>query len=371
MSAPLKYLNEIDTPALLLDLDKLNNNIALMQDLAGQMGVKVRPHCKTHKCSKIAKLQIDAGCIGISAAKLAEAEVLIEQGISNILLTSPIVSHPKLNRLADCLKQAPELLLVIDNVQNADALNQLGETLNQPVQLLIDLDPGIGRTGISPDSAMDFARLLQKKSWLRVQGVQCYAGNLQHVSNYQERKRRSLYTMEMASKVFRELKSLFPEMHIVTGSGTGTFDIDPQASEVTEIQPGSYTVMDVQYENIGSQKDAEHFHNFQNAMTLLTSVISSNRAEHVTVDAGTKAIYFDPNYQPRIVSHRHLVYDWGGFGDEHGKITGPSPLPKNADLIEMVVPHCDPTINLYDHFVIIQNNEVVDIWDIDLRGKSQ
>ncbi|MDR3501141.1 MAG: DSD1 family PLP-dependent enzyme [Legionella sp.] len=364
-------MEKIDTPCLVIDLDKLEANISLMQELATKMGVAVRPHCKTHKCSRIAKLQIAAGAIGISAAKLSEAEVLIEQGISDILITSPIVSEFKLNRLALCLKRAPELLLVLDNPQNAEALNQLGQALNQPIQVLIDLDPGIGRTGVHPDNALNLARFLHEQPWLRVKGIQCYAGNLQHVANYQERKVLSLKTMEMASEIFRALKSLFPDMHILTGSGTGTFDIDPDASEVTEIQPGSYTVMDVQYERIGSKDDPQHFSQFQNAMTLLSTVISSNRAEHVTVDAGTKAIYVDPKYQPRIISHPHLSYDWGGFGDEHGKITGTGTLPSNATLIEMVVPHCDPTINLYDQFVMVRNNEMVDVWEIDLRGKSQ
>lgn len=364
-------MEKIDTPCLVIDLDKLEANINLMQTLATKMGVAVRPHCKTHKCSRIAKLQIAAGAIGISAAKLAEAEVLIEQGISNILITSPIVSEFKLKRLIPCLKKAPELLLVLDNAQNAEALNQLGQALNQPIQVLIDLDPGIGRTGVHPDNALNFACFLQEQPWLRVSGIQCYAGNLQHIADYQERKERSLKTMEMASELFRVLQPLFPDMHILTGSGTGTFDIDPDASEVTEIQPGSYTVMDVQYERIGSKNNPQQFRQFQNAMTLWSTVISSNRVEHVTVDAGTKAIYFDPKYQPRIINYPHLSYDWGGFGDEHGKITATGTLPSNGDLIEMVVPHCDPTINLYDQFVMVQNNEVVDVWEIDLRGKSQ
>ena len=371
MPMKLKYLKDLDTPCLLIDLNKLKENLILMQHLADQMDVSVRPHCKTHKCSQIAKLQIEAGAIGISAAKLSEAEVLIEQGIRSILITSPIVSEPKLHKLARCLKKAPELLLVLDNIQNAEVLNKLGQTLNQPIKVLIDLDPGIGRTGVSADKAKEFGRFLLTKSWLHVQGVQCYAGNLQHVADYQERKALSLKTMEKASNVFRTLKSIFPELQILTGSGTGTFDIDPEASEVTEIQPGSYSVMDVQYEQIGSKEDPQHFNQFQNAMTLLCTVISSNRTEHVTVDAGTKAIYFDPKYKPRIISHPHLSYDWGGFGDEHGKITGISPLPSTTELIEMVVPHCDPSINLYDQFVIVQNNEVIDVWDIDLRGKSQ
>ena len=171
MNSIVRKLKELDTPCLLIDLDRLKENIHVMQEYAAQVGVAVRPHCKTHKCSRIAKLQIEAGALGISAAKLSEAEVLIEQGIRNVLITSPIVSEPKLNRLARCLEKAPKSLLVLDNPENAEALNQLGQALSQPIQVLIDLDPGIGRTGIPPNAAIDFARLLQKKSWLQVQGV--------------------------------------------------------------------------------------------------------------------------------------------------------------------------------------------------------
>lgn len=371
MNKNLEKLKRIDTPCLLLDLDKLKENLTAMQNYATKAGVAVRPHCKTHKCSHIAKMQIEAGAVGISAAKLSEAEILIEQGIPNILITSPVVSEIKLTKLARCIEKAPELMLVIDNLDNAEALNGIGQMLKKPIQVLIDLDPGIGRTGIHPNHALEFGHLLQKLTWIQVQGIQCYAGNLQHVVDYQERKARSLKTMQMASEIFKTLNSVFPQLHILTGSGTGTFDIDPVASKVTEIQPGSYTVMDVQYESIGSQNNPSNFNFFKNAMTLLTTVISSNRTEHVTVDAGTKAIYFDPNFNPRVISHPHLSFDWGGFGDEHGKITSTKNLPQQGELIEMVVPHCDPTINLYDQFIIVQNHEVIDKWEIDLRGKSQ
>jgi D-serine deaminase-like pyridoxal phosphate-dependent protein len=364
---------EWDTPCLLIDLNKLKYNLNSMAVHAKNYGVSLRPHCKTHKCSKIAKLQIEYGAIGISVAKVSEAEVLIANNIPNVLITSPVVTRTKLEKLMQCFRQSPSMMVVCDEVQNATELNEIGAALNQHINVLIDVDPGIGRTGVSSRNVEEFARSIKEFPWIRVQGLQCYAGNLQHIQDYGERTKRSLQTMEIASGLFRKVKSMIPNMNILSGSGTGTFDIDVQASEVTEIQPGSYTVMDVQYETISSKETLNKFAHFQNAMTLMSSVISANRAEHVTVDAGTKAIYFDPSYKPRIISHENLNYDWGGFGDEHGKITSSKngSLPPVGECVEMIVPHCDPTINLFDRFYICDQGAVIDVWEIDMRGKSQ
>lgn len=203
-------------------------------------------------------------------------------------------------------------------------------------------------------------------------GIQCYAGNLQHIHSFSERRSKSLHIMEMASDLVKSFRGIGLNCSILTGSGTGTYDIDVEATEVTEIQPGSYTVMDVQYASIGSMNNEREFNAFKPAMTLLTTVISNNRTEHVTVDAGTKSIYVD-NHKPEIISHQGLQYDWGGFGDEHGKVSAlnGSQLPGYGEVLELVVPHCDPTINLFDQFYIVENDVVVDVWDIDLRGKSQ
>ncbi|KGP64262.1 metal-activated pyridoxal enzyme [Legionella norrlandica] len=364
---------ELDTPCLVIDYDALKYNLDLMQQHAAQYGIGIRPHCKTHKSTQIARLQLEYGAIGISAAKLSEAEVLISKQITNILITSPIVSNAKYSRLLNCLKSAPDLMLVVDNKDNIQKINSLGELLNQPVNVLLDIDSGIGRTGVSPALALEYGHFINRMNWLNLKGIQCYAGNLQHIQTYEERRVSSLRVMEMASEIVKGFKAADLPCDILTGTGTGTFDIDVEASEVTEIQPGSYTVMDVEYAAIGSKVDPLKFSMFKNSMTLLTSVISSNRKEHVTVDAGTKSIYFDLHHKPLIISHPGLMYDWGGFGDEHGKVFSPegSKLPQNGEVLELIVPHCDPTINLFDKFYITKNNTVIDIWDIDLRGKSQ
>ncbi|KTC82448.1 DSD1 family PLP-dependent enzyme [Legionella cherrii] len=363
---------ELDTPCLIIDKNLLKSNLETMRKHSIENSIHIRPHCKTHKCSQLARLQIEYGAIGVSVAKISEAEVLIQNGIPNILITSPIVTKNKIARLISCLEKAPFTLVVVDNKENMIALNEAGQLNKKMINVLVDVDPGIGRTGVKPEFALNFALEMRQFPWLNLMGIQCYAGNLQHIPSFRERKSKSLQTMCMASDLAKSFREMGLNCPIVTGSGTGTYDIDIEATEVTEIQPGSYTVMDVQYATIGSKSNERQFNTFKPAMTLLTTVISNNRTEHVTVDAGTKAIYVD-QHKPQIISHQGLEYDWGGFGDEHGKVTAVNgaQLPDHGEVLELIVPHCDPTINLFDQFFITENDIVVDIWDIDLRGKCQ
>lgn len=364
---------DLDTPCLVINKDTLKYNLNRMRQHSMTTKIAIRPHVKTHKSSELAKLQIEYGAIGISAAKVSEARALIDAGIRNILITSPLITQHKISNLIACLQIAPETLVVVDNEKNLQDLNRAGASSNTAINVLVDIDPGIGRTGVPPASALHFALKIKEFPWLNLMGIQCYAGNLQHIISYQERKNRSLQIMQIASETVKQFKNHGLNCPILTGSGTGTYDIDTEASEITEIQPGSYTVMDVEYSTIASKNDEKAFTTFRPAMTLLTTVISSNRKEHVTVDAGTKSLYFDVANKPRIISHAGLHYDWGGFGDEHGKITADenAKLPENGEVLELIVPHCDPTINLFDKFYILENDMLTDIWDIDLRGKSQ
>ncbi len=356
---------ELETPCLVLDRKKLVNNLATMQTRAAPK--QVRPHVKTHKCSTLAKLQIEAGCIGISAAKISEAEVLVEQKISGVLITSPVVATNKIARVMTILQKDPSLTLVVDSRDNVRELNDAAKRAGKTLNVLVDIDPGVNRTGVSYSDAVPFAAFVHNCSHLRLQGIQCYAGNLQHITKHGERREKTLTAMQLAAEQFRAFHENRLPCHILTGSGTGTYEDDVEIAEVTEVQPGSYTVMDMEYNNI----EAEY--HYLNALTLLTTVISTNHASHVTVDAGTKALYLDQHTNPKITSHPNLNYTWGGFGDEHGKITTEKngSLPSVKTVLELIVPHCDPTINLYDQFYITEDDQVVDTWPIDMRGKSQ
>lgn len=356
---------QLDTPVLVIDKSKLLNNLSMLQNFAKKSKIDVRPHAKTHKCTMLAKLQLEYGAVGICVAKVSEALELAKAGINGILITSPVVTTLKINSLFEVLKLAPDTMLVIDNLENANQLNRYCIDNGVELSILLDIDAGIGRTGVSFTQALSYARELNKYSHLNFKGIQCYAGHIQHISDLAERTLISTQILTAASQIKQQLLNEDIPCYIQTGSGTGTFAIDAEVSGVTEIQAGSYCVMDkeyfdIQYKNIS----------FEPALTMLTSVISVNHVTHVTVDAGTKAMY-KVETKPRVISHPHLNYDWDGFGDEQGKITANkgATLPLLGEVLELIVGHCDPTINLFDHFYITENDIVIERWDINLRGK--
>lgn len=357
---------KLDTPCLVIDLDKLTNNIIRMQEFAKAKKILVRPHAKTHKCSRIVKLQLEHGAVGVCVAKVSEAYELVKDGVTGILITSPIVTENKIAILLKVLELAPDTMLVVDNIDNATLLNSIMSTHNQILNILLDIDSGQLRTGVLPDKAVEIATQINKLSHLNFRGIQCYAGHIQHIKNLEERKTQSTMILQRAGKIKQKLLQSGIPCHMQTGSGTGTFFIDAEIEAVTEIQPGSYTVMDKEYLDIDYAEGA-----FEQAMTMLTTVISTNHNTHVTVDAGTKAIYV-ADTKPQVQKPEGLNYDWV-FGDEHGKITASEgmKLPRLGEVLEVVVAHCDPTINLFDRFFITKNDIVIDCWKINLRGKTQ
>lgn len=363
---------KLDTPCLVVDLDTLEQNIRTMENHAASFGKRLRPHAKTHKCSRMAKMQEEAGAVGICVAKVSEAAVLVQAGVKNVLVTSPVVTEYKIGRLLDCLAEAPDLLVVVDDAANARHLNDAALQRNLRLNVLVDLDPGMGRTGVPFRAGVTMGHQIQSLPALRLRGVQCYAGHIQHVLSFPERSRLSQEWMKQAAEVFRRFQKAGLPAEIFTGTGTGTFEIDCLIPELTDMQVGSYTLMDAEYINIGSSRDSSRFVQFPPALTLLTTVISANQSGYVTVDAGLKALYRDGG-RPFVLnpSVPGLQYDWGG--DEHGKIafTDSSPKWGIGEVLELVVSHVDPTVNLYDFFFCTRKGAVTDIWSVDMRGKCQ
>ncbi len=358
--------NQLDTPSLVLDIDILDENLRKMRDLTVSAGKKLRPHIKTHKCTKLAVRQLKTGnCAGVCVAKLGEAEALAAAGIDPILITSPVSTPQKIRRLRELARSAPDLAVVIDNLDNARMLDEAMAGIG--LDVLIDIDPEMGRTGISYEDVPEFAGALKKFQNLRLRGIQCYAGNLQHIADYGERRRTTLERMRRAAALKNQLG-----VEIFTGTGTGTSDIDIEIPELTDIQVGSYCVMDSEYTFIGSRDGGENRF-FRPALTMLTSVISRNQKGFVTIDAGLKSLYFTPQAPPRVVADGVMRgdyrYEW--FGDEHGKLYFPGRKPELGEVFELSLSHCDPTINMHDRMYVIRSGEVIDIWPIDLRGLSQ
>jgi D-serine deaminase-like pyridoxal phosphate-dependent protein len=363
---------ELDTPCLVLDLDILENNIRKMQATATKAGKSLRPHAKTHKCSSLARMQIAAGAIGVCAAKLSEAEVLVKSGLDNILITGPVVTPYKVERLVGLLSGSPSLQVVLDHPDNVELLDRKLGDRGLSMGVFLDIDVGLHRTGVKPSEALALADRIIASPNLRLLGVQAYAGQAQHIRSYASRKHTSLHCLQDAVGIFRELRARVPACTTLSTSGTGTFDIDLEIDEISELQVGSYVLMDTEYLDIGSASNPASFDAFEPALRLLTTVISASHAGYVTVDAGLKSLYKDGGL-PRLASPAPAGLEYAWFGDEYGmiKAIGGSPLPVPGTVLELLVSHCDPTVNLFDDYRITRGDEVVGSWPIDLRGCSQ
>ena len=362
------HLNELDTPALILRKEIFEKNLVLMRDMALAKGKKLRPHAKTHKCPEIAKRQLQAGnCAGVCAAKLGEAEKLVEAGINDVLITSPIALQAKCSRLAKLNAMARDLMVVIDSKETAVLAEAAASASGRKLKVLVDIDPEMGRTGVPFEEAPAFAEYLESLLHLDLQGAQCYAGHLQHIDNAERRYGESTRLMRKGAAAFCAMRSRCRNCHVFTGSGTGTSAGDLDIPELTDIQVGSYCVMDAEY--MGACKDSVPF---RPALRMLSSVISANHPGMATIDAGTKAIYVTPGAPPMRIQGDAIMPDWKydwSFGDEHGRLLFPKELSlRPGELVELVVSHCDPTINLADRLHVVEGDEVTAVWNVTLRG---
>lgn len=315
---------------------------------------------------------MEAGCTGICVAKVSEAEVLVKNGIQGVLITSPVVTDYKIDRLMDCLSHDPRLMVVVDNPANVRKLSEGAEKRGLKLNVLVDLDPGMGRTGVPYKEGLSLGRLIDSLPSLRLRGLQCYAGHVQHIPSFEERCRISLDWMEQAAEIVRQFRRSGLPCDIFTGAGTGTYEIDCRVAELTDLQVGSYVMMDAEYLDIGSSQNPFRFEKFLPALSLLTTVISTNHDDFITVDAGLKALYHHGGTPSVIVpSEPGLQYEWQG--DEHGRIVLQKSSPKLeiGEVLELVVSHCDPTVNLFDVLYFTRNEMVTGVWPIDMRGKCQ
>ncbi|WP_129791053.1 DSD1 family PLP-dependent enzyme [Sphingosinicella sp. CPCC 101087] len=360
----------LNTPSLILDLDRLDENIATLARLCRDSAIGLRPHAKTHKSIEIARRQIMAGAVGICCAKLGEAEVLAAGGIESLLITSPVVTEEGCRRLAALNKCCPDLMIVTDCGANVERLSQVCSASGRALKVLVDLDVGHHRTGIAPGGdALALAQRIAAAPGLHFVGIQGYAGHLMHVGDRSQRRDGSLAVMQMLAGMRRALEELGLACPIVTGGGTGTFDLDPRAGVLTDLQAGSYLFMDVQYGDVWDT-EAEHVP-FGTALFVQTTVISANVPGQATTDAGLKAFATDAG-PPRIVGGAPDGTHYMFRGDEQGglKFSSGAALEIGAT-ITCAVPHCDPTVNLYDHYHVVRGDTLVDIWPVDARGRSQ
>jgi D-serine deaminase-like pyridoxal phosphate-dependent protein len=364
-------INDVPTPALLLDRAVFESNLKKMADHVAREGLAVRPHSKTHKCPVIAKRQLELGAVGICCAKVSEAQVMADAGISDILITSPVVTMEKILPVISMAKNHAGILMVIDNVPTAERFDAAAKSAGTTVNVLIDLDTGTRRTGIAPGArAVELAEyIVNKCPSLSLAGIQSYAGHLMHIPGHSKRKERSLETMKLALETKKTIESKKIPIAIFSGGGTGTFDIDSGIEGVTELQVGSYPFMDVQYRAIGDA-DGDVFDYFTPSLFVLVTAISQPVEGLITVDAGYKSFAAE-DVKPEFADIDGLVYNWGG--DEHGivQLQNPSLPFELGDKTRLIVSHCDPTVNLYDFYHVVDDGHVTELWPVSARGKSQ
>ena len=362
--------DDIATPALLLDLDRFERNLARMRDHARRSGKNYRPHAKTHRCPEIARRQIEAGALGVACAKLGEAEVMAGAGIRGLLITTEIVTPAAMFRLVRLLEGAPDTMVVIDNPENADALGRAMAARGLTLNVLVDIDVGGRRTGAQPgEPAVALARAITKHKSLRLRGLQGYAGHCAHVMGWAARREASHKAMAPLMETRRLFEAAGLPVEIVAGGSTGTYDIDVELPGLTELQSGSYCVMDLDYRRIGG-RDGEMLTDFEMALTVATTVVSVPTADRAMVDGGLKAFSTDKPFPPVAVERPGVTYEFAG--DEHGRllITDASRAPKLGERIEFFPPHCDPTFNLYDKVYVVRGQTLETVWEISARGRS-
>ncbi len=376
----MSYLNEdligipggrrkIQTPALVIDLNAFERNLARMAAHAHAAKISLRPHAKTHKSAHIAKLQIEAGALGICTAKLGEAEALAEAGIGSILITSPVVTERGIARLIALNEKLKELIVVVDNADVGARLDDAAHARGKRLKVLVDIDPGLGRTGIKRENAFPLVSQVARSRALEYAGLQCYAGNLQHLESPNERREKSLAAMKDLAKLCESLESNGLKSKIVSGGGTGTFDIDPDAHVLSELQVGSYIFMDRQYNEVW-EKPGQRVP-FETSLYVQTTVISANRGHLATTDAGFKAFATDAG-PPKIASGAPNGASYFFFGDEQGGISyqDEGQRLRPGDVVSCIVPHCDPTVNLYDVYHAVRGDTLEALWPIEGRGRS-
>jgi D-serine deaminase-like pyridoxal phosphate-dependent protein len=361
---------DLDTPALCLDLDKMEKNVATMQAALKGFGLPSRPHAKTHKCAAIAKYQLATGSIGICCAKLSEAESMVEHGVDRILMTTANLAPGKIRRAMQLRKAHPHFIQAVDTEPNARDLSAAAKEAGIIADVVIDVAVGT-RTGIPAGAdALALAKLVDTLPNLKLRGMLSYDGGVQHAKGFAARKERALTTIGPNVETFAAMKKAGLNAEIFSGGGTGTYNIMHLAPGFTDLQVGSYLFMDMQYLAIGNEA-GDVFTDFAPSLTVMTTVMNNRFPGRLTTDAGSKALTLNtPN--PGVIGEPGMDYAAGS--DEFGSIRFTAPPSKSyaiGDKLEVIVPHCDPVVNEYDQIYGIRNDRVDVVWRVDARGKSQ
>lgn len=361
-------LSEIETPALLIDLDALDRNIDKMAAFARAAGIRVRPHAKTHKCPEIARRQIAAGAVGQCVQKVGEAEALVRGGIRDVLVSNQVVGERKLRRLAALAADAA-IALCFDAPAQVDEAGRVARDFGVELGALVEIDVGMERCGVAPGvAAQALARRIADTRGLRFRGLQAYHGRAQHLQTYPERAQAVAAAVDAVRETLDALAADGLACEIVGGAGTGTFRIEAASGVYNELQVGSYVFMDTEYARLDGAQGGR-YSEFEHSLFVLATVMSAPAADRVVVDAGLKS-YSAEKGLPWV--HGCADTEVVGVSDEHGKLRlGPdAPRLRLGDRVWLIPGHCDPTVNLHDWYVGVRRERVAALWPIAARGAS-
>ncbi|HZF19858.1 MAG TPA: DSD1 family PLP-dependent enzyme [Burkholderiales bacterium] len=363
-ASPGIALDEIDTPALLVDLDALEGNIARMAEAVNGGGVRLRPHAKSHKCAEIARRQIGAGAVGVCAQKVSEAEALVAGGVADVLVTNEIVGTQKVSRLARLAREA-RVAVLADDAGNVAELDAAARAERTRLEVFVEIDVGAHRCGVEAGApALALAKRIAECRNLRFAGLHAYHGAAQHLRSAAERQAAIAAAAESARTTRALIEAAGVACETITGAGTGTFLLEGASRVFNEIQPGSYVFMDADYNRNAWE---EGWPRFEQSLFVLATVMSVPAADRAVVDAGLKASSVDSG-MPQL--HARPGVEYVQASDEHGvlKIAVGAKAPKLGDKILLVPGHCDPTVNLYDWLVCVRKRRVEALWPVSARG---
>ena len=361
---------DIQTPALVLDLDALEANIRKMGDYAAAHGMRHRVHGKMHKSIDVAKLQQRlGGACGICCQKVSEAEVFARGGIKDVMVSNQVTDPAKIDRLARMPKLGARVLVCVDDPANVADLSAAATRHGTQIEALVEIDCGAGRCGVSTtQDVVKIARLIDAAEGLKFAGIQAYQGAMQHLDSYDDRKAKIDIAVAQVADAVQGLKAVGLVCDIVGGGGTGSYYFESESGVFNELQCGSYAFMDADYGRILDQDGVRIDQGeWQNALFILTSVMSHAKPDKAIVDAGLKAQSVDSGL-PTVFGRDDVTYL--KCSDEHGVVGDPSGVLKINDKLRLVPGHCDPTCNVHDWYVGVRGGVVEAVWPVSARGKA-
>jgi D-serine deaminase-like pyridoxal phosphate-dependent protein len=359
-------LDEVDTPALVIELDSFERNLRRLPERIAGRQVRLRPHAKTHKCPMIALQQIALGAVGVCCQKVSEAEAMVQGGVRDVLVSNEIVGAPKLRRLA-ALARSAKIATCVDDESQVAALDVAARAFDVTLAVLVEVNMGGDRCGVEPGApALRLAEAIGRTKALRFTGLQAYHGSAQHLRSLAERRAAIAQATERAASTRALLAAHGIDCPVITGAGTGTFELEAASGVYDELQCGSYVFMDADY---GRNLDADGapIRDFEHSLFVWTTVMSRPNDERAIVDAGLKALSVDSG-MPTLPGFDEAEYSRAS--DEHGKLVlkRATNRLRIGDKIKLIPGHCDPTVNLYDWYVGVRNNRVEALWPITARG---